>query len=98
MGADFRQALPVVPGREQTLQQCIINSHLWRHFHQFHLVTNMRAVQDETYRNLSDWLLRMDTYHEPHDEHDQVILLQEIVTDSLQDMTKCVYPQTQPGH
>jgi len=31
LGGDFRQFLPVVPraGREQTLQQCIINSHLW---------------------------------------------------------------------
>ena len=41
LGGDFRQVLPVVPraGREQTVHQCIINSHLWHHFHQFQLVT-----------------------------------------------------------
>ena len=100
LGGDFRQVLPVVPraGREQTVQQCIINSHLWRHFHQFRLVTNMRAVQDETYRQFSDWLLRIGTGDEPHDNHDQVSLPQEIVTDSLQDLISFVYPQTQPGH
>ena len=100
LGGDFRQVLPVVPraGREQTVQQCIINSHLWRHFHQCRLVTNMRAVHDETYRQFSDWLLRIGTGDEPHDHHDQVTLPQEIVTESLQDMISFVYPQTQPGH
>ena len=99
-GGDFRQVLPVVPraGREQTVQQCIINSHLWRYFHQFHLVTNMRAVQDETYRQFSDWLLRIGTGDEPHDAHDQVILPQHIATDSQQDMIYFVYPPTQPGN
>ena len=100
LGGDFRQVLPVVPraGREQTVQQCIINSHLWRHFHQFRLVTNMRAVHDETYRQFSDWLLRIGTGDEPHDHHDQVTLPQEIATESLQDMISFVYPQTQPRH
>ena len=100
LGGDFRQVLPVVPraGREQTVQQCIINSHLWCHFHQFRLVTNMRAVHDETYRQFSDWHLRIGTGNEPHDHHDQVTLPQEIVTESLQDMISFVYPQTQPGH
>ena len=82
LGGDFRQVLPVAPraGREQIAQQCIINSHLWRHFHQFCLVTNMRAVHDETYRQFSDWLLRIGTGDKPHDHHDQVTLPNEIVT------------------
>ena len=52
LGGDFRQVLPVVPraGREGTVRQCIKYSHLWAHFHQFQLVTNMRAIQDQTYR------------------------------------------------
>ena len=100
LGGDVRQVLPVVPraGREQTVQQWIINSHLWRHFHKFRLVTNMRAVHDETYRQFSDWLLRIGTGDEPHDHHDQVTLPQDIVTESLQDMISFVYPQRQPGH
>ena len=63
LGGDFQQVLPVVrrAGREQTVQQCIINSHLWQHLHQFRLVTNMRAVQDQTYRQFSNWLLRIGT-------------------------------------
>ena len=100
LGGDFRQVLPVVPraGREQTVQQCIINSHLWQHFHQFRLVTNMRAVQDQTYRQFSDWLLRIGTGDETHDACDQITLPQDIVTESLDDMINYVYPQAQPGH
>ena len=96
LGGDFRQVLPVVPraGREQTVQQCIINSHLWQHFQQFPLVTNMRAVQDDTYRQFSDWLLRIGTGDEPHDDHDHITLPHEIVTESLQDMINNVYPHT----
>ena len=58
----------------------------------------MRAVQDETYRQFSDWVLRLGTGDEPHDNHDQVTLPQENVTDSLQDLIRFVYPLTQPGH
>ena len=99
LGGDFRQVLPVVPraGREQTIQQCIIHSHLWHHFQQFQLVTNMRAVQDHTYRQFSEWLLRIGTGDEAHDESDQVTLPQEIMADSLQDMINFVYPAPQPG-
>ena len=99
LGGDFRQVLPVVPraGREQTVRQCIINSHLWCHFHQFQLVTNMRAAQDDTYRQFSEWLLRLGTGDEPHDANDQVNLPDEIMTESLQDMINFVYPPLQPG-
>ena len=58
----------------------------------------MRAVQDETYRQFSDWLLRIGTGDEPHDHHDPVILPQEIATESLQDMIRFFYPQSQLGH
>ena len=99
LGGDSRQVLPVVPraGREQTIQQCIIHSHLWPHFQQFQLLTNMRAVQDHTYRQFSEWLLRIGTGDEAHDESDQVTLPQEIVAESLQDMISFVYPAAQPG-
>ena len=58
----------------------------------------MRVIHDETYRHFSDWLLRIGTVNEPHDEHDLVILPENIVTDSLQDMTNIVYPPTQHGN
>ena len=98
LGGDFRQVLPVVlrAGREQTVQQCIIHSHLWYHFRQFQLVTNMRAVQDYTYRQFSEWLLRIGMGDEAHDESDQVPLPQEIMAESLQDMIDFVYPAAQP--
>ena len=100
LGGDFRQVLPVVPraGREQTVRQCIINSHLWHHFHQFKLVTNMRAAQDQTYTQFSEWLLRIGTGEEPHDANDQVTLPREIMTDSREEMINFVYPPTQPGN
>ena len=100
LGGDFRQVLPVVPraGREWTVQQCIINSHLCQRFYQFRLVRNMRAVQDQTYRQFSDWLLRIGTGDETHDERDQIALPQDIVTESLEYMINYVYPQTQPGY
>ena len=100
LGGDFRQVLPVVPraGREQTVRQYIINSHLWHHFHQFKLVTNMRAAQDQTYTQFSEWLLRIGTGEEPHDANDQVTLPREIMTDSRDEMINFVYPPIQPGH
>ena len=58
----------------------------------------MRAIHDETYRQFSDWLLRIGTDNEPHDDHDQVTLPENIVTDSLQGMVNFVYPPTQPGN
>ena len=95
----FRQVLPVVPraGREQTVRKCIINSHLWHHFHQFQLVTNMRAARDDTYREVSEWLLRSGTGDEAHDANDHVTLPDKIMTESLQEMINFVYPPTQPG-
>ena len=99
LGGDFRQVLPVVPraGREQTVHQCIINSYLWHHFHQFQLVTNMRAARDDTYREFSEWLLRIGTGDEARDANDHVTLPDEIITESLQEMINFVYPPTQPG-
>ena len=99
LGGDFRQVLPVVPraGREQTVRQCIINSYLWHHFHQFQLVTNMRAARDDTYREFSEWLLRIGTGDEAHNANDHVTLPDETMTESLQEMINFVYPPTQPG-
>ena len=57
----------------------------------------MRAEQDHTYRQFSEWLLRIGTGDEAHDESGQVTLPQEIMADSLQDMINFVYPAAQPG-
>ena len=56
LGGDFRQVLPVVlrACTKQTVQQCIINSHLWRYSYRDQLVTNMRNAQDGIYRQFSD--------------------------------------------
>ena len=88
LGGDVRQDLPVVPrtGREQTVRQCIINSHLWHHLHQFRLVTNMRAAQDQTYTQFSEWLLSIGTCEEPHDANDQITLPRNITTESRDEM------------
>ena len=100
LGGYFRQVLPVVPraGREQIVQHCIKNSHLWHQFHQFQLVTNMRAARDHTYRQFSEWLLRIGTGDEPHDDDDQVTLPQDTMADSMENMINFVYPATQPEH
>eukprot|EP00794_Sanderia_malayensis_P012472 gene12472-biopygen9940 len=55
LGGDFRQVLPVVKkaGRERVVQECLKSrkvEDLWSHFQQFTLITNMRAVQDDTYQ------------------------------------------------
>ena len=98
LGGDFRHILPVVPRarREGTVRQCIIYSHLWAHFQQFQLVANMRAIQDQTYRQFSEWLLRLGTGDEVHDEHDQITLPADIMAQSLENMINVVYPHTQP--
>ena len=99
LGGDFWQVLPVVSraGREGTVRQCMKYSHLWAHFHQFQLVTNMRAIQDQTYRQFSEWLLGLGTGDEVHDEHDQITLPADIMAQSLEDMIKFVYPRIYPG-
>ena len=60
--------------------------------------TNIRAIQDETYMQFSDWLLRIGRVDELQDDYHQVTLPQKIVTKSLQDMINFVYPPTQPGN
>ena len=57
----------------------------------------MRAVQDHTYRQFSEWLLRIGTGDEAHDESDQITLPQEIMADSLQGMINFVYSAAQCG-
>ena len=81
LGGDLRQILPVVlkAGREQIVQEKMKNSPLWCHFRTFQLGTNMRAIQDETYRDFSDWLLRIGNGEEPKDDHMLVHSLDEIV-------------------
>ena len=57
----------------------------------------MRAIQDNTYRQFSEWLLRVGTGNEPHDENDQITLPGEIMAESLQDMINFVYSAPQHG-
>eukprot|EP00795_Rhopilema_esculentum_P009950 gene9950-18563_t len=98
LGGDFRQVLPVVlrAGRERIVQESLKTSLLWHHFHQFQLIINMRAVQDETYREFADWLLRLGNGQEPHDALEQVALPQQIIAPSLNDLIDFVYPPLQP--
>ncbi|XP_063794712.1 LOW QUALITY PROTEIN: uncharacterized protein LOC134949961 [Pseudophryne corroboree] len=58
LGGDFRQTLPVVPRGTQTdiLECCIKASHLWKHFAQLTLTTNMRTEGDEEHNT---WLLHV---------------------------------------
>eukprot|EP00794_Sanderia_malayensis_P013179 gene13179-biopygen10507 len=53
LGFDFRQVLPVTKkaGRERVVQECLKSrkvEDLWSPFQQFRLITNMRAIEDET--------------------------------------------------
>eukprot|EP00794_Sanderia_malayensis_P001555 gene1555-biopygen1441 len=100
LGGDFRQVLPVVKkaGRERVVQECLKSrkvEDLWSQFQQFRLITNMRAVQDETYQAFSDWLLRIGNGVEPHDDQDQISLPQQICIKSLEDLMNSIYPQAE---
>eukprot|EP00794_Sanderia_malayensis_P002293 gene2293-biopygen2036 len=100
LGGDFRQVLPVVKkaGRERVVQECLKSrkvEDLWSQFQQFRLITNMKAVQDETYQAFSDWLLRIGNGVEPHDDQDQISLPQQICIKSLEDLMNSIYPQAE---
>ena len=98
LGGDFRQVLPVVPkaGREGIVAGCL-KSHqviaLWTQFVQHRLHTNMRAVQDESYREFSEWLLRLGNKQEPHDSLDNITLPEHICTSSKEEMLDFIYPR-----
>eukprot|EP00794_Sanderia_malayensis_P001077 gene1077-biopygen301 len=100
LGGDFRQVPPVIKkaGREQVVQECLKSrkiEDLLSHFQQFKLITNMRAVQDNTYQAFSDWLLRIGNGVEPHDYQDQINLPQQICINSLDDLINSIYPQAE---
>ena len=61
-------------------------------------MTNMRAAQDQTYTQVSEWLLRIGTGEEPYDANDQVTLPRDIMTSSQDELINFVYPPTQPGY
>ena len=56
----------------------------------------MRAARDQTYRQFSEWLLRIGAGDEPHDDDDQVILPQDIIAESMENIINFVYLATQP--
>ena len=98
LGGDFRQVLPVIrrAGREITVSSSLKSSRLWSHFQQFHLLTNMRATQNEHYARFCQWLLRIGDGTEPFvDEQNNIMLPEEILLQSntLQDLIRHVYPQ-----
>ena len=99
LGGDFRQVLPVVPkaGRERIVQESMKNSPLWRHFRTFQLIRNMRAIQDETYREFSQWLLRIGNGQEPQDQEGQITLPDHMLVQSLNEIVQFLYPPPAPG-
>ncbi|XP_065061660.1 ATP-dependent DNA helicase PIF1-like [Rhopilema esculentum] len=99
LGGDFRQVLPVVlkAGRERIVQESMKNSPLWHHFRTFQLITNMRAIQDETYREFSDWLLRIGNGQEPQDQDNQITLSDHMLVQSLDEIVHLLYPPPPPG-
>ena len=101
LGGDFRQVLPVIPkaSREHIVNSSLKNSLLWRHFQQFHLVTNMRATRDVHYRAFAEWLLRIGDGREPSNENDQITLPPEVhlPSNTLQEMVDATFPQGPNG-
>eukprot|EP00794_Sanderia_malayensis_P002040 gene2039-biopygen1846 len=100
LAGDFRQVLPVIKkaGRERVVQKCLKSrkvEDLCSHFQQFRLITNTRAIQDETYQAFSDWLLRIGSGVEPHHDQHQVTLPQQICIKSLEDLMNSIYPQAE---
>ena len=98
LGGDFCQVLPVIrrAGREITVSSSLKSSRLWCHFQQFHLLTNMRATQNEHYARFCHWLLRIGDGTEPFvDEQYNIMLPEEILLQSntLEDLIRHVYPQ-----
>ena len=61
LAGDFRQCLPVIPGanRAGIVSHSINQSHLWSHFKQFKLSTNMRvrASGDRELQKFDEWSL-----------------------------------------
>eukprot|EP00795_Rhopilema_esculentum_P011839 gene11839-2373_t len=99
LGGDFRQVLPVVlkAGREGIVQENMKNSPLWPHFRNFQLVRNMRAMQDERYREFSDWLLRIGNGEEPQDENNDITIPDHMLVQSLDEIVDFLYPPPPPG-
>eukprot|EP00794_Sanderia_malayensis_P008381 gene8381-biopygen6205 len=64
-------------------------------FRQVLLITNMRAIQDETYQAFSDWFLRIGNGVEPHDDLNHVTLPQQICIKSLEYLMNSIYPQAE---
>ena len=101
LGGDFRQVLPVIQraSREQVVNSSLKKSPLWNLFQQFRLVTNMRANQDENYREFADWLLRIGDGREPIDEDENITLPHQVLLQSndLSDLIDFTYPQGPNG-
>eukprot|EP00112_Aurelia_sp_Birch-Aquarium-sp1_P020718 Seg540.7 transcript_id=Seg540.7/GoldUCD/mRNA.D3Y31 product="ATP-dependent DNA helicase PIF1" protein_id=Seg540.7/GoldUCD/D3Y31 len=101
LGGDFRQVLPVMQraSREQIVNSSLKKSPLWHLFHQFRLLINMRANQDENYREFADWLLRIGDAREPMDEDEKITLPHQVLLESntLPDLIDFTYPQGPNG-
>ncbi|KAL6588244.1 hypothetical protein OROMI_001222 [Orobanche minor] len=57
-GGDYRQTVPIIIGgsRADTIDACLINSHLWCSIRKIHLLQNMRAIEDPDF---TDFLLKV---------------------------------------
>eukprot|EP00794_Sanderia_malayensis_P017148 gene17148-biopygen14755 len=102
LGGDFRQVLPVISraGREKIVAESLKSMQirdLWGIFEQHRLHRNMRAIQDATYQEFSEWLLRIGNHTEPHDENEIITLPDRICVNSSQQMIDSIYPHPTSG-
>ncbi|XP_022152307.1 ATP-dependent DNA helicase PIF1-like [Momordica charantia] len=76
-GGDFRQVLPVVPRatRQQTINESLVKSYLWKQMEKLQLTKNMRAHSDSQF---AEYLLKIGNGTEPSVEDDYICLTDDI--------------------
>ncbi|KAL6580232.1 hypothetical protein OROMI_008256 [Orobanche minor] len=72
-GGDYRQTVPIIIGgsRSDTIDACLINSHLWCSIRKIHLLQNMRAREDPDF---TDFLLKVGDGSQPYVHTDNIRL------------------------
>ncbi|KAK0415077.1 hypothetical protein QR680_011759 [Steinernema hermaphroditum] len=89
-GGDWKQTLPIVKEvrNEGVLSYTLKKSTLWQRFVQFHLKTNMRAIDDPAY---ADLLLKIGQGDAQLDE-DQVEIPQQTLKNTEDEVINFVFP------
>ncbi|XP_010687521.1 uncharacterized protein LOC104901629 [Beta vulgaris subsp. vulgaris] len=98
LGGDFRQVLPVVPGKSQreAVNASLVSSVLWPKLIKFRLTENIRAREDPTF---SSFLLSLGNGELQTEENGFVLLPSEIVTnpgeneDPINEITSLALPE-----